>query len=80
MNKSKFVNSINNLFSSYKFLNIFIIVVYALLLTLTLSLKYYFFQSVINSDNTSKKNIVAQKTIDVVDTYKTELLINALAL
>ena len=74
MNKSKFVNSINNLFSSYKFLNIFIIVVYALLLTLTLSLKYYFFQSVINSDNTSKKNIVAQKTIDVVDTYKTELL------
>ena len=74
MNKNKFFSFINNFFSSYKVLNILVVVVYAILLTFTLSLKYYLFQSVINPDNTSKKDIVALKTIDVIDTYKTELL------
>lgn len=49
------------------------LIVFTLLLTSVLSLKYYLFQNMINEDNTSKKDIIASKTIKVVDTYKTEL-------
>ena len=74
MSKVKVLNAVNNLFSSYKIFNILILLVYALILTFVLSSKYYLFQTIINPDNTSKKDITTQKTINVVDTYKTELL------
>ena len=74
MNNIKVVNTVNNFFSSYKIFNILILIVYAFVLTFALCSKYYLFQSIISADNTSKKNIVTQKTINVVDTYRTELL------
>ena len=74
MSRIKFFNAINNLFSSYKIFNILILLFFSLILTLVLSSKYYLFQSIINSDNTSKKDIRTLKTIDVTDVYKTELL------
>ena len=72
MKKIKFTNLIADTFSSSKILNFLIFLFFAIMLTAILSAKYFLFQSIINDDNTSKKNIVAYKTIKVVDTFKTE--------
>ena len=49
------------------------LIVFTLLLTSVLSLKYYLFQNMINEDNTSKKDIIASKTIKVVDNLYSDL-------
>ena len=72
MKKIKFTNLIADTFSSSKIINFLIFLFFAILLTGILSAKYFLFQSIINDDNTSKKDIVAYKTIKVVDTFKTE--------
>lgn len=72
MRKPKFTHVIADLFSSSKTINILIFIVFAVVFTALLASKYFFFQSIINEDNTSKVDVTAPKTIEVVDTFKTE--------
>jgi membrane-associated HD superfamily phosphohydrolase len=72
MKKIQLNNFISDMFSSSKIINFVIFVAFAVLMTIILGAKYYLFQSIINEDGTSKKDIVATKTIKVVDTFKTE--------
>ena len=72
MKKLQIANFIADMFSSSKVVNFLIFIVFALAMTAVLSARYYFFQSIINDDGTSKRDIVAYKTIKVVDTFKTE--------
>ena len=58
--------------SSKSFRNISAFILFTALLTITLSSQNYFFQKVIEN-GISKKDIVAQKDIKVIDTKKTEL-------
>lgn len=72
MKKPKFTHVIADLFSSSKTVNILIFIVFAVVFTALLASKYFFFQSIINEDNTSRVDITAPKTIEVVDSFKTE--------
>ena len=72
MKKIQFTNMLADIFSSSKVINLLIFVAFAVILTATLGARYYLFQSIISEDGTSKKDIVAPKTIKVVDTFKTE--------
>lgn len=66
-----FIKSINN---SHNFNNILLFIFFAIILTFILASKYIIFQNLINKDGLSKREIVANKTIEVVDTFKTEQL------
>lgn len=79
MKKPKFTHVIADLFSSSKTVNIIIFIVFAVFFTALLSSKYFFFQSIINDDNTSRVDITAPKTIEVVDSFKTEQRKNEVA-
>ena len=72
MKKIQFMNQLADTFSSSKMINLFVFVLFALVLTIVLGARYYLFQSIIADDGTSKREIVANKTIKVVDTFKTE--------
>lgn len=72
MRKIQFTNLIADTFTSSKLINLLIFIVFAVVMTATLSFRYYLFQSIISDDGTSKRDIVASKTIKVVDTFKTE--------
>ncbi len=72
MKKIQFSNLLADTFSSSKVLNLFVFIIFALAMTFVLGARYYLFSSIINDDGTSKKDIVAYKTIKVVDTFKTE--------
>lgn len=72
MKKLQLTNLLADTFSSSKIINLLIFIAFALAMTFVLSAKYYFFQSIINDDGTSKRDIIAYKTIKVVDTFKTE--------
>ena len=72
MKKIQFINLLADTFSSSKIINLLVFVFFALVLTATMSARYYMFQSIISDDGTSKRDIVAPKTIKVVDTFKTE--------
>lgn len=72
MKKIQFMNQLADTFSSSKMTNLFVFVLFALVLTIVLGARYYLFQSIIADDGTSKREIVANKTIKVIDTFKTE--------
>ena len=72
MKKLQLTNLLADTFSSSKVINFLIFVLFVVLMTAVLSARYYMFQSIINEDGTSKRDIVADKTIKVVDTFKTE--------
>lgn len=72
MRKIQFFNLLGDIFSSSKIINLLVFIIFALVLTATLSARYYLFQSIISDDGTSKRDIIAPKTIKVVDTFKTE--------
>lgn len=72
MRKIQFTNLIADTFTSSKLINLLIFIVFAVVMTATLAFRYYLFQSIISDDGTSKRDIVASKTIKVVDTFKTE--------
>lgn len=72
MKKPKFIHVIADLFSSSKTANILIFIVFAVIFTALLASKYFFFQSIVNDDNTSRTDVTAPKTIEVVDSFKTE--------
>ena len=58
--------------SSKTFRNVLCFIVFTFLVTITISSQNYFFQKVIEN-GISKKDIIAQKDIKVIDTKKTEL-------
>ena len=72
MKKIQIFNKLADIFSSSKMINLLVFIIFALVLTATLGARYYLFQSIISDDGTSKKDIVAPKTIKVIDTFKTE--------
>lgn len=72
MKKFKIFNIFDDGLSSLKVTTILSFLFFSLLFTLILSSKYFLFENLITSDNTSKKDIIATKTIEVVDTFKTE--------
>lgn len=72
MKKIQIFNRLADTFSSSKMINLLVFIAFALVLTATLGARYYLFQSIVSDDGTSKKDIVAPKTIKVVDTFKTE--------
>lgn len=72
MKKIQIFNRLADTFSSSKMINLLVFIVFAVVLTATLGARYYLFQSIISDDGTSKRDIVAPKTIKVVDTFKTE--------
>ncbi|MBE7711233.1 MAG: HDIG domain-containing protein [Cyanobacteria bacterium SIG31] len=61
-----------DIISSKKFRNIFCFIVFTVLMTTAISSQNFFFQKVIEN-GISKRDIVAQKDIKVIDTKKTEL-------
>ncbi len=73
MLKKRSIQSIVDDLKSKKAINILAVLLFAFLFTLTLSLRYFLFQNIVNEDSTSKKDIYAPRAITVVDTYKTEL-------
>ncbi len=72
MKKPKLTAVLADLYSSSKVVNVVVLVLFALFFTALLASKYFFFQSIINDDNTSRIDVTAPKTIEVVDTFKTE--------
>lgn len=72
MKKIQFINLLADTFSSSKVINLLVFILFALIMTGTLGARYYLFQSIIADDGTSKREIIAPKTIKVVDTFKTE--------
>ncbi|MBQ2644843.1 HDIG domain-containing protein [bacterium] len=57
---------------SDSFKNIVLLVFIAMVFTLLLSSKHFFFRSIIDENNVARRDIIAEKTIEVIDTYKTE--------
>lgn len=53
-------------------LNSALILLFAVVFTGILVSKYFFFQTIVGSDNTSKVTVTAPKDIEVVDVFKTE--------
>lgn len=74
MKNSKLAHFIKNINNSHSFNTIIIFTMFAIILTFILASKYIIFQKLINKDGLSKREIVANKTIEVVDTFKTEQL------
>lgn len=72
MKKIQFTNLIADTFTSSKIINLLIFIAFAIVITGVLGARYYLFQSIISDDGASKRDIVAYKTIKVVDTFKTE--------
>ena len=74
MKNSKLAHFIKNINNAHSFNTIIIFTMFAIILTFILASKYIIFQKLINKDGLSKREIVANKTIEVVDTFKTEQL------
>ncbi len=72
MKKIEFWKKLSFKKSPKQAINIFLVVVFALVFTSILVSKYFFFQTIVGSDNHSKVMIVAPKDIEVVDSIKTE--------
>ena len=72
MKKIKLFNIFENGLSSSTVMNVLYFLLFSLLFTIILSSKYFLFENIITADNTSKHDIIATKTIEVIDTFKTE--------
>ena len=66
------MNKFLDIISSKKFRNIFAFLMFVTLMTTCISSQNFFFQRVIEN-GISKRDIIAQKDIKVIDTKKTEL-------
>lgn len=73
MKKTDIIKKIDEFKSPKIVINAFLIFLFAILLTSILVSKY-FFQSIVENDNTSKIAVFAPKYIEVVDTIRTEKL------
>ena len=72
MKNFKINNIFDGIISSLKTINVMAFLLFSLVFTLILSSKYFLFENIITADNTSKHDIIATKTIEVTDTFKTE--------
>ena len=63
----------NGVFHSSIFLSVLAFLTVAFIITAILSSRYYLYQNIIEN-GVSKKQIIAKKNIEVVDTQKTELI------
>lgn len=72
MRKIDLVKKIPLIKSPKQLINIFLVITFALIFTWVLVSKYVFFQTIVDSDNTSKVMVIAPKDIEVVDSFKTE--------
>ena len=72
MKKSDIDKKIADIKSPKFLINSVLILVFALLITGILVSKYFFFQTIVGSDNTSKVMITAPKDIEVIDSVRTE--------
>lgn len=72
MKKQKLINACSEVISSSKTVTISIFVLFAVAFTTLLASKFFLFQSIVDDEKTSRIDVVAQKTIEVVDTIKTE--------
>lgn len=72
MKQLKYLEKAAEFFSSTKTLNVSAFLIFALLMSVILSSQNFFFKSIIEN-GISKKDIIAPKTITVVDVKKTEL-------
>ena len=70
--KPKFFETITEFMTSFKILRILAFVIFTFLLSIIISSHNFFFKSIIEN-GVSKKDIIAQKTITVIDVEKTEL-------
>ena len=67
-------NKTNNekFWQSQSFKNCLLLLLFALVFTILLSSKHFFFRSLIDENNIARRDVYAEKTIEVIDTYKTE--------
>ena len=72
MKKTKFTNVLSDIFESSKMVSCSLFLAFAVFFTLLLSCKYFLFQTIITYDGISKKDVIAPKTIEVTDVFKTE--------
>ncbi|MCD7878777.1 MAG: HDIG domain-containing protein [Candidatus Gastranaerophilales bacterium] len=72
MKKAEIIKIFSGIKSTKFLVNSALIVSFALIFTGVLVSKYIFFQTIVDSDNTSKVMVVAPKAIEVVDRIKTE--------
>ena len=73
MEKIEKIFNKNGVFHSSAFLSALAFIVVAVIITTILSSRYYLYQNIIEN-GVSKKQIIAKKNIEVVDTQKTELI------
>lgn len=59
-------------FTSTSFKNTLLLLGFAFVFTILLSSKHFFFRSLIDENNVARHDVYAEKTIEVVDTFKTE--------
>lgn len=59
-------------FTSTSLKNTLLLLGFALVFTLLLASKHFFFRSLIDENNIARHDVYAEKTIEVVDTFKTE--------
>ena len=59
-------------FTSTSLRNTLLLLGFALVFTLLLASKHFFFRSLIDENNIARHDVYAEKTIEVVDTFKTE--------
>lgn len=65
-------NKLIGLLNSKRFHNAVILVLFAFVFTLLLASKHFFFRSIIDENNIVRRDVYAEKHIEVIDTYKTE--------
>ena len=65
-------NKLIGLLNSKQFHNAVVLVIFALVFTLLLASKHFFFRSIIDENNIARRDVYAEKHIEVIDTYKTE--------
>ncbi len=72
MNISAVNKKLSGLKSPKFLINALLVLVFAIAFTGTLVSKYVFFQTILDTDNTSKVQVIASKDIEVIDSIKTE--------
>lgn len=64
--------TIKDYFQSAAFKNLVLLLAFALIFTLLLSSKHFFFRSLIDENGIARRDVFAERTVEVIDTQKTE--------
>ena len=71
MTKTEYLNKMRDFFTSSKFIKAVYLIAFTVLITAIIASQNFFFQSIVEN-GISKKDIIAQKTLTVVDVKRTE--------